>query len=226
VTLRWIARGLVGLLVVILGYILAAAAGGLIGNGHAARGGDVRIGLLIGPIHTDLLIPLTPDVRARFGFAADAGVPVNADGVQWLLLGWGAREFYTTIGTYADVTAHALWSGVTGDAAVLRLDVAGGIDDFSQTPLIEIDAVQFAALLDVIATEFARGADGAPTAIAHPGFTPTDQFFTARGPFNILRTCNVWVAETFAAAGISFGRWTPAPFSVRLALWRFYGTPL
>jgi uncharacterized protein (TIGR02117 family) len=216
------ARGVGGVCVVILCYALAAFAGGLVGNGRVARAGEYRVGLVIGPIHTDLLIPLTPAVRARFDFAANAGVPVTAGGAEWLLVGWGAREFYTTAGTYADISAHAVWTGVTGDDAVMRLDAVGYIDDFSQIPLVDLDAAQFAALLEALATTFARDANGVPVAIAHPGFTATDQFYAARGPFNIMRTCNVWVGETFTAAGIPFGRWTPTPFAVRAALWRFH----
>ena len=43
-----------------------------------------------------------------------AGVQIAATGIaldhpeaRWLVLGWGARDFYTTVGTYSDVTARA-----------------------------------------------------------------------------------------------------------------------
>ncbi len=218
--LRWALRGIGGFCAVILCYGLAALGGGLMGNGHNPRAGDIRIGLVIGPIHTDLLIPLTPVVRARFDFAANAGVPVTAPGAEWLLVGWGAREFYTTAGTYADISAHAVWTGVTGDDAVMRIDALGRIDDFSHIPMIALDTAQFSALITVIAADIAR--EGGPVAIDHPGFTVTDQFYVAKGPFHILRTCNVWVSEAFAQAGIAFGRWTPTPYAVRAALWRFH----
>ncbi len=220
--LRWISRGLATLCAMVLCYVLAALAGGLIGNGHAARGHEYSIGLVIGPIHTDLLIPMTPAVRARFDFAADAGVPVTVAGAEWLLVGWGAREFYTTAGTYADITAHAVWTGVTGDDAVMRLDVIGHIDDFTPIPLIDLDAVQFAALIDAIAGTFTRDGAGRPIVIDHPGFSGTDRFFAATGPFHIFRTCNVWIGQIFTTAGIPFGRWTPTPHAVRLSLWRFH----
>ena len=48
-----------------------------------------QIGLLQGVIHTDILIPLTPETRARFGFAEAAGVPLNHPEARWLVLGWG-----------------------------------------------------------------------------------------------------------------------------------------
>lgn len=207
---------------VILGYLAAAAVGGLWSNGNTASTGEYRIGLVIGPLHTDILIPLTPAVKTRLGFAIADGVPLDAPGAEWLLVGWGARAFYTTTGTYADITARATFRGITGDSAVIRLDAIGRINDFTDIPLIETDAVQFAALLDIIATSFAQGDTGPPTALDQPGFTASDQFYPAAGPFNILNTCNVWVGDVLGAAGIPFGRWTPTPYAMQLSLWRFH----
>lgn len=208
---------------VILGYLGAAAVGGLWGNGTTAASGEYRIGLVVGPIHTDLLIPLTPAVKTRLAFAIPDGVPLDAPGAEWLLVGWGAREFYTTAGTFADVTMAATLRGITGDDAVLRLDAIGRIKDFTDIPLIEADAVQFAALLDVLASSFATGPQGLPVPLDHPGFTASDRFYPATGHFNILNTCNVWVGDLLGAAGIPFGRWTPTPYAMKLSLWRFHG---
>ena len=39
-------------------------------------GSDVLIGLARAPIHYDFLLPMSPDLRARYGFAEAAGVPI------------------------------------------------------------------------------------------------------------------------------------------------------
>lgn len=207
---------------VIIGYLFAAGVGGLWGNGHTATGGEYRIGLVIGPIHTDLLIPLTPAVKSRLGFAITDGVPLDAPGAEWLLVGWGAHEFYTTAGTFADITMHATLRGITGDDAVLRLDAVGQIHDFTDIPLIQTNAVQFAALLDQLAASFTTDATTTPVPLDHPGFTASDRFYPAKGHFNILNTCNVWVGDLLGAAGIPFGNWTPTPYAMKLSLWRFH----
>jgi uncharacterized protein (TIGR02117 family) len=208
---------------VVLGYLTAAGVGGVWGNGSQTTGGEYRIGLVVGPIHTDLLIPLTPAVKTRFAFAIPDGVPLDAPGAEWLLVGWGAREFYTTAGTFADVTMAATLRGITGDSAVLRLDAIGRISDFTDIPLIHADAVQFAALLDGLAASFSPDPSGVPVAMEHPGFTESDRFYPAQGHFNILNTCNVWVGDLLGAAGIPFGNWTPTPYAMKLSLWRFHG---
>ena len=208
----------------ILTYLAAAAAGGLLSNGAPVPppGEDTyRIGLKQGSLHTDLLIPVTPDVRARFAFVQDAGVPVLDPQAEWLLVGWGASSFFATVGSVSDITAHTLWRSATGDSSVLRIDVAGRIEDFSRITLMALTPDQFNALTDAILDSFARMADGGRIPLPYAGFTPTDGFFAGRDRFHMARTCNVWVSEMFARAGLRFGRWTPTNYAVRLAFWRF-----
>jgi uncharacterized protein (TIGR02117 family) len=174
-----------------------------------------QIGLLQGPIHTDILLPLAPETRDRFAFAEAAGVPLNHPDAEWLAFGWGSAAFYTTAGTYADITASAVLTAASGDDAVIRLDALGRLPKMENLRFLNLSEEQFQALLSQTAAAFAS-----QTAIDHPGFTGTDAFFPAHGHFNLLRTCNVWLGETLRASGIPFGLWTPANWSVSLSLSR------
>lgn len=178
-----------------------------------------RVGLLQGPIHTDILFPLTSETRARFAFAEAAGVPVNHPQAEWLLLGWGSAGFYTTAGTYADITTSAVLTAATGDDSVIRLDAFGPINPLPNLRFLDLSDRQYQALLTETTAAFAS-----QTPLDHPGFTGTDAFFPAQGHFSALRTCNVWLGETLRASGIPFGFWTPANWSVTLSLdWHLPG---
>jgi uncharacterized protein (TIGR02117 family) len=178
-----------------------------------------EVGLLQGPIHTDILFPLTPETRARFAFAEAAGVPVNHPDAEWLIFGWGSAAFYTTAGTYADITASAVLTAATGDDAVIRLDALGPLPPLDGLRFLQLSEAQFQTLLAETA-----GALASQTRLDHPGFTGSDAFFPAHGHFSALRTCNVWLGETLRAAGIPFGLWTPANWSVSLSLdWHLEG---
>ena len=208
----------------IVTYLAAAAAGGLLSNGAPvpAPGEDTyRIGLFQGSLHTDLLIPVTPDVRARFAFVQDAGVPVLDPQAEWLVVGWGSNSFFETVASVSDISASMIWRSATGDSSVLRIDLAGRIEDFSRITLMALTPDQFNALTDAILDSFAQVADGRRIPLPYAGFTPTDGFFAGRDRFHMARTCNVWVSEMFARAGLRFGRWTPTNYAVRLAFWRF-----
>lgn len=172
-----------------------------------------RIGLLQGPIHTDILFPLTPETRTRFAFADAAGVPLNHPEAAWLVFGWGSAAFYTTAGTYADITASAVLTAATGDGAVIRLDALGPLPPLENLRFLQLSEAQFQALLNQTTAALAG-----ETKLDHPGFTGSDAFFPAHGRFHLFRTCNVWLGETLRASGIPFGLWTPANWSVTLSI--------
>lgn len=199
-TILWFLAGL-------LGSVLTMPAGGV-----AAQDDDrVDIHLVGSAIHYDFLLPATSEVRAAFAFAGDAGVPV--DYADRVLVGWGARDFYTATGSYGDIRAGPVWRALTGDASVLRVDALGRLDLSGQLRL-SLTAAQFSALLSAIT------ASTTGEVLPDAGFTATDAFFEGRGRFHLMRTCNVWVGEMLRAAGLPFGRWTPTPSAVRLSVAR------
>lgn len=219
---RWVLRGLATGPILVLAYVCAAALGAVVpgARGDVPAGGpDVTVRLLAGPIHYDLLLPATKETRRVFGFAAEADVPVAHPAVEWIVVGWGARAFYTTTGSYRDVEIGAVLRGVFGDGAVLRVDVAGALPDDVGGRVLTLSHGRYRALLGAILAARAPG-----RALDHPGFTETDAFFPALGRFHLFRTCNVWVGEVLRAAGLRFGAWTPMPYSVTLSH-RVFGNP-
>ena len=202
-------------LVVPLAYICAGLLGGYAVTGGPRLDGprEYRIGLVGGPIHYDLLIPLHDDIRSRFAFAAAAGVPVQDPAAEWLLVGWGARGFYISTATLSDIALPVVLRAASGDAAVMRLDAVGRIADFSAIPLVALTQTETYSLIDAVLASVQD-----QTALPLPGFTLTDAFFPARGRFHLFNTCNVWLGDTLRAAGLPFGRWTPFAQSIRLSL--------
>lgn len=208
---------------ILAGYALAAALLALVPGPRDASAdpaaGTVTVLLVAGPIHYDFLLPADRTTRARFAFAEAAGVPVRHPGAAWIAVGWGARAFYTTAGTYADITPGAVLKGLTGDLSVMHLDLAGPLADPGTALHLALTPRQYTRLLDAIAAGFAADADRDPIPLAAPGFGPADAFFEARGRYDPINTCNAWIGQTLRAAGLAFGLWTPLPYSVRLSHW-------
>jgi uncharacterized protein (TIGR02117 family) len=180
----------------------------------------IKVGLISGLIHYDFLLPLRPDVLEHFAFSERANVPLRHPEAGYLVIGWGARDFYTTTGSYSNVSAKAVYTAITGDFSVMRVDVASEITPDLPVTWLMVSEAQFAALQSAILAGFERP-NGAESPLDHPGFTETDMFYSGTGPFHAFRTCNVWVGEVLRASGVRFGVWTPAPWSVRLSLWWF-----
>ena len=202
-------------------FFAASLFGAMIKGESAAlpAGTGVTIGLIRGPIHYDFLLPLTDDLRDAYGFAQDQGVPVFNPAAEWLLVGWGARRFYTSAGSLSDITAAPLIAAVTGDDAVMRLDVTGDLQDIDGIDYLPLSQAQYGALLQAIDASFQHDQTGAAIAIEAPGLGATDAFYAATGRFHIFNTCNVWVGQVLRAAGLPFGAWTPTPQAVALSLY-------
>ncbi|WP_165390157.1 TIGR02117 family protein [Thalassococcus sp. S3] len=213
----WRRAGLILLAIPIL-YLFAALIGALWpAGGDAHRKGPVTVHLIAGPIHYDLLLPLDGETRARFAEMDAPDLPLSHPGARWLIVGWGAKAFYTTTGTYKDVSLDAVLKAIFGDSSVLRVDLTGPLPADLETTRIAMDKEHYIRLLDAIGDSFARDREGRVIALDHPGFSGSDMFFEARGRFNLLRTCNSWVGSVLREAGLPFGAWTPTPFAVTLA---------
>jgi uncharacterized protein (TIGR02117 family) len=62
-----------------------------------------RILVVTNPIHTDIAIPLDPEVRERFAFLERAGMQTGHPDARWLMFGWGGRAFYIETPTWAEL---------------------------------------------------------------------------------------------------------------------------
>jgi len=195
----------------IFGAMLPGAASG--DDGPKTR----EILLVNGPIHYDLLLPLDTDTRAAFAALSARRVEIEHPNARWLIVGYGAYEFYTQTPTYRELALPALWQGVIGDRAVLRFDVVGELRPDLPARAAKLTESQYRALITNISDSITLDANGLPDRIDTPGYTPTDGFFAATGRFSMLRTCNVWIGEQLRAAGLRFGLWTPMPLSVSLS---------
>ncbi|MGX9356053.1 DUF2459 domain-containing protein [Roseobacteraceae bacterium S113] len=176
-----------------------------------------RIYLATGPIHTDLVVPLTPATRARFDWVLGLGVPIDHPQATALVIGWGAREFYTATGAYSDLAIGPVWRAIAGDASVLRFDViAGDPSDHGFRPL-QLTPNQLSRLFAKIEDTLLKGSQTVP--LSHPGHTATDVFLPAKGRFNLFQTCNTWIGQVLRKSGVAFGIWTPAPYSIVISHW-------
>jgi uncharacterized protein (TIGR02117 family) len=204
-------KGLLAGLLLCLAYLLAGLVGAFVPGPKAnvTAGDDVTIHLVRGPIHYDLLLPLNAQVRARFDWLA---IEMDHPGADFLVAGWGGEAFYTTTGTYMDVSPLAVWKGVTGDRSVVRVSLAGPFQQDWPTETLVLSHAQFDALLGVLEDSFATR-----TPLDVPGFSQWDQFYPAKGRFHIFQTCNAWIGQTLRAAGLRFGVWTPTPYAVTLS---------
>jgi len=122
--------------------------------------GARHILVLSNPIHTNLAIPVDDAIRARFGFLAEAGVPIGNAGVEYLIVGWGGRSFYLETPHWADLKPMPVFRALTIDSAVMHVDVAGPLpEDDPAIARFAVDEQRFQAMLAFVQSSFAQEED-------------------------------------------------------------------
>ena len=214
-----------GLLIVapffmVLIYLFAALVGGVVPYGLTKNGikgeqMDKPVYLTTNALHADIAIPVTAVTARQFSFLKDAGFPLENPNLEYLIVGWGSREFYTSTANYSDMKFGTVWSAVTGDASVMHVAPGGDISKSEGAVKVEITQSGLEKMIKFVLASFKRK-DEKPILLDGTSFGYGDLFYEANGHFNIFNPCNVWVSGAMEKAGVSTGIWTPTTYSLLL----------
>lgn len=121
---------------------------------------------------------------------------------ELLEFSWGDKDYFPAPDPGIGLALKAaFWSG----GSVLHVvGLHGAVrNQYPGAEVLEIDLPEegFQQLIKFISDTFSRPGPSAP-ADARAGLLPNARFYSANGKFNILRTCNTWVAEGLSAAGL------------------------
>jgi len=209
--LRIVARVAGGLVLLVVAYLAAAG----LGAGLAVNGGreppteGVRIYVADNGVHTDLILP----AAAFRDFARPEHLADPRYGAEpYLAFGWGDRDFYLHTATWGDVNPWRVAKAMVGaGSTVLHVahipePRAGGS---VKTLLLRPD--EYRRLVEHVRATVAAG----PVVRGYGG---RDVFYTAKGGYSAIRTCNEWTGRGLRKAGVRMGIWTPLPGGVMLWL--------
>jgi uncharacterized protein (TIGR02117 family) len=121
---------------------------------------------------------------------------------QLIEFSWGDQDYFPNPNSGALTAIRAaFWSS----GSVLHLvGFAGEVKAFypgAEILRLDISSRAFDPLVDFIAQSFRRPVSGRP-APASAGLFPYSRFYPATRQFSLLRTCNTWIAEALASAGL------------------------
>lgn len=197
-------------------YGVAGAIGGALPANrgwHPPEQSGVRIYLESNGIHVGLVLPKVAagvDWRGIMP-GADLADPRYA-GYDYVAIGWGERAFYLQTATWADLKWRTVLAAAIGsDATVMHVEhvPAPPVGETVRSILLRPD--EYRRLATYI------GASLSPNRTVYPGYGANDVFYTARGHYSAVRTCNAWTGDGLRQAGVRVGRWTP--FSATVMQW-------
>ncbi len=155
-------------------------------------------------VHTGIVMPVVAQgIDWRYRVRAN-DLPDPRGAGKWLAFGWGDRGFYLDTPTWRQARLSTIATALTGGGStVMHVD---HLDDFAADenwrPL-RLRPAEYRRLAAFIEASFAD------RQLVTPGYTARDVFYTARGHYSALRTCNVWTGDALRQAGVKMGRWTP-----------------
>jgi uncharacterized protein (TIGR02117 family) len=198
---------------IILAYPLAGLAGGAItsNSNWSAPAQGVTIFIESNGVHTGIVMPKQAagvDWRGVFpgGDIADPRYAAH----DHISVGWGERDFYLHTPTWADLKLSTVVA-----AAVGREDTLVHVDHVPRPPpggelrRLTVRPAEYRRLAAYIQASLVRGGP------RHRGYFGYDVFYTARGRYSAIRTCNAWIGDALRFAGIQTGAWTPFPVTVQ-----------
>jgi uncharacterized protein (TIGR02117 family) len=225
-------RALIGWPMLVIGlYMAAAMIGSMIPRHSGWRetpGGSV-IWLHNNGIHTSIIVPCRPPsgdainsdlVRCLF---PEGNAQAPSGNVRYQMIGWGDRDFYLNTPYWRDLRLGTAVTALLGSGQMLmHVDNLAAVPTRGVKPL-RVNQREFTAIMDQLAASY-RSAPltvGDPAASAPiPGYGPDDVFYPAataagEGPrYSALYTCNNWVSDILANAGVRTARWSPFPGGV------------
>lgn len=205
--MRWTLKGVLGVSAVALCYLAAALLGSAVATNRDWKPPvqGVTIYVADNGVHTDLVLPAQD--FADLVRAAHFADP-RAGGQQWLMFGWGDRDFYLNTPTWWDMNPLRVARALAGmGPTVVHVSALPEPQPGAKIRRLVLRPEEYARLAAHVRNSFAPG-------LPARGYGGHDAFYAARGGYSALRTCNEWSARGLRTAGVRMGAWTPFAFGV------------
>ena len=211
--LGWTLGSLIGAMAVLAaGFFLAAWAGSSIPRNAGWSETETGIPVMVesNGVHTGIVMPIATPVKDwRVTFPSTARPMANGMRPTHVSIGWGDREVYRTVATWGDLKpSTALRIATRGGPAVMRVATYYRPSGDANHRWIILREQEYARLVARIEAGLPPIVDPADR-ISLTSFDPRARIYDAAGRYTPFYTCNQWVADALAAAGVEMGRWTP-----------------
>jgi len=167
----------------------------------------VTIGIDATLVHTELILPINTTGHDWRSILPPDVFPPGED-PAYLSFSWGERDFFLATPSWSEFNLsralRALFASNQSLVHIYRLDGPKGHP-------IRLSEAQHERLVGWLQAEIGQGA-------AIPGYESNDIFLPGTSRYSFIRTCNQWVADALAEAGVKVGSWTPFAQSL---IWRF-----
>ncbi len=211
--LLWLSGGLAA---IILLFLLAAWIGSTIPRNSgwtepdAEAEASIEIMVETNGIHTGIVMPVTSPVKDwRETFPSTAEPAPQGELPTHVAIGWGEKNVLLNTPTWADLeVATALRIAFAGGEGLMRVGHYTRPAPSEYHRPLRLRPEEYARLVERVEATLPPLPPGTAR-ITHDSFERGARNYDATGRYTLANTCNQWVSDTLAHAGIRTGWWTP-----------------
>lgn len=161
-------------------------------------------------VHTGIVMPIATPVKDWRETLPSAGEPIEGGMLPThVSVGWGDREVYLNVPTWGDLEAStAARIATRGGPAVMRVAHYYRPASGPNHRWVILRDEEYARLVAEVEAGLPP-IDDPRDRVSHDSFDPQARVYDSTGRYTLGNTCNQWVGDTLAAAGIEMGTWTP-----------------
>jgi len=165
----------------------------------------VQIMIETNGVHTAIVMPAVSAQKDwRADFPADDVLAPNRPYTH-VSVSWGEREVFLNTPTWWDLSLPTVFGAATGGGGLLHVSHYIRPAPSPDHRQLTISHAEYARLIGIIEREFLPASERT----VYRGYSDYDVFYDAPGTYHLGNTCNQWVSNALAAAGIKTGWWTP-----------------
>lgn len=209
--IRFILKGMVALLLLMILYLVAAIVGSAIPvNTEQPQDGDITIYFRTNGVHTSFIFPLKNEYVDWTAYADPTHTLSKRADFQYISFGWGDLEFYEKTPEWSDLQFPVAFQAVfLSKPSALHVEFLDGIR-FSQPTLpVKITSSQYRKLSNYVIDSFQKSSSGEVQQVKGLHYDQFDVFYRAKGSLHFFYTCNTWVNEGLKNADLRACLWTP-----------------
>jgi len=165
----------------------------------------VQIMIETNGVHTAIVMPAVSAQKDwRADFPADDVLAPNRPYTH-VSVSWGEREVFLNTPTWWDLSLPTVFGAATGGEGLLHVSHYIRPAPSPDHRQLTISHAEYARLIGIIEREILPASERT----VYRGYSDYDVFYDAPGTYHLGNTCNQWVSNALAAAGIKTGWWTP-----------------
>lgn len=162
-------------------------------------------------MHIDFIVPTKNALFDWSSFIDSQPFAKDLSVYPLLGIGWGDWSFYIDLDEWENlsvgIAANALLNPFT--RTLIHITGYDELPSVKKNEKITISPNQYLHLCELMCQSFALNTEQQIDLLPNLGYTSNDNFYSAKGSYHALHTCNYWINKLLKKIGVRTSLWSP-----------------